>query len=377
MRLSKFIRANPDDIERAWESFARRLTPFAAELSDSVLRNDLRPILSAMADDMDSEQTSAEQQAKSKGHGPRGGALDLISATHARARLTSGFSLEHAISEYRALRSTIMFLWMRSAPEKDDIKLSDVTRFNETVDQAIAELVRRYAGKDEMLNDRFVGALSHEIRNPLHTIALIAQALDKSPLEEPQRDGVARIHKNVESISRIVDDLAILVRSRMSLGLPLSKESFDLGAITEETLEELKLSHPNAIFEIEKIGDVTGTWDKLRLKQMIFNLASNAATHSSDKQAKIVVRETDAAVVLTVSNRGKPIPADEQQQIFEPFVHKGEAGSAQPASGLGLGLFVVRQIVETHKGSIEVVSNEIEGTTFTVRLPRTSEERRA
>jgi signal transduction histidine kinase len=288
--------------------------------------------------------------------------------------LASGFNLEHAISEYRALRSSILFLWVRSAPQQAEIELSEVTRFNETIDQAIAEVVRRYASKDEMFNDRFVGVLSHELRNPLNAIGLMAQVLDQSPFEEPQRDNIARIHKNVESITRMIDDLAIVVRSRTSLGLPLSKESSDLAAITEEALEELKLSNPNALLTIEKIGDVTGTWDKLRVKQMIFNLASNAATHPSDQQPKIVVRAADAGVVLTVSNRGKPIPADEQQQIFEPFVHKGASASAQPASGLGLGLFVVREIVEAHKGSIEVVSNEIEGTTFTVRLPRLSED---
>lgn len=372
MRLSKFIRANPDDIERAWEDFARTLTPFAADLSDSILRDDLRDILTAMSDDMDTPQSSAEQQAKSKGHGPRGGALDRISAIHARTRLDSGFSLEHAISEYRALRSSILFLWVRSAPKSEDIQLAEVTRFNETIDQAIAELVRRYASKDEMLNDQFVGALSHEIRNPLSAIALVAETLNKSSLEEPQRNNVARIHKNIESINRIVDDLAILVRSRMRVGLPLSKESSDLGAITEETLEQIKLSNPNAIFKIEKIGDLTGTWDKLRLQQMIFNLASNAVTHSSDKQARIVVRAADTDVVLTISNRGKAIPEDEQQRIFEPFVHQGGSASAGPSSGLGLGLFVVREIVQAHQGSIAVVSNEIEGTTFTVRLPRIS-----
>jgi signal transduction histidine kinase len=75
-------------------------------------------------------------------------------------------------------------------------------------------------------------------------------------------------------------------------------------------------------------------------------------------------------VLFTISNRGKPIPADQQQLIFEPFVHKGGSASAQLSSGLGLGLFVVREIVQAHGGSIEVVSNEIEGTTFTVRLPR-------
>jgi len=372
MRLADFIRANPDPIEQAWADFARTLTPFSANLSDSILRNDLRDVLTVMADDMETAQSSEEQQTKSKGHGPRGGALDHISAIHARARLASGFRLEHAISEYRALRSSILFLWVRSAPKHEEIQLPEVTRFNETIDQAIAELVRRYAGKNEVLNDRFVGVLSHELRNPLNTIGLLAQVLDKSLLEEGQRDSVARIQKNVASISRMIDDLAIMVRSRMALGLSLAKESADLGALTEETLEQLKLSNPAASFTLEKMGDVTGTWDKSRLQQMVFNLTSNAVTHSSDQQAHIMVRAAATDVVLTISNRGTPIPTDQQPLIFEPFIHKGEAAAAQPSSGLGLGLFVVREIVQAHQGSIEVISNEHQGTIFTVRLPRTS-----
>ena len=324
----------------------------------------------AMTDDMDAVQSSAEQQEKSKGRGPRGGALDQITAVHAQARLASGFSLEHAIAEYRALRSSILFLWVRSAPKDEDVQLSEVTRFNETIDQAIAELVRRYATTSEVLNDRFVGALTHEIRNPLNTIALSADALDQPSLEERQRNNVARIKKNVKSIGRMADDLAILVRSRMSVGLPLSRESADLGSIIEETLEAVQLSYPNAIFTIEKIGDVTGTWDKSRLQQMIFNLVSNAVTHSSDQRATIAVRGADADVVLAISNQGNPIPADQQKLIFEPFVHQGGSASPQPSSGLGLGLFVVREIVQAHRGSVEVASSDIDGTTFTVRLPR-------
>jgi signal transduction histidine kinase len=376
MRLSEFIRANPDDIERAWEDFARDLTPFATDLKDSVLRNDLRGILAAMAEDMDTAQTSEEQQAKSKGHGPWGGALDRISATHANQRLASGFDLEHALAEYRALRSSIVFLWVRSAPKSEEIQLAEVTRFNETIDQAIVEMVRRFAHKNELLNDRFVGALSHEIRNPLNSIGLAAEILKQSPLEEPQRNNVARIHKYVESIGRMIDDLAILVRSRMGVGLPLAKESIDLGVITEEILEGIKASRPQAIFTLEKIGDVSGMWDKPRLQQMIFNLASNAVTHSSDQRVTIAIRAAKADVILTISNQGKPISADQQQLIFEPFVHNGGSASAQPTSGLGLGLFVVRQIVQGHKGFIEVASSDIDGTTFTVRLPRSANNRK-
>jgi signal transduction histidine kinase len=286
--------------------------------------------------------------------------------------LASGFSLEHALAEYRALRSSILFLWVRSAPKGEDIQLLEVTRFNETIDQAIAEVVRRFASKNELLNDRFVGALSHEMRNPLNAIALVTEILNKSPLEEPQRNNVARIHKYVGSISRMIDDLAILVRSRMGVGLPLAKEPADLSAITEEALEAVKASQPKAIFTFEKIGDVTGMWDKLRLQQVIFNLASNAVTHSLDQRATIAVRAANADVILTIANQGKPIPADQQQLIFEPFVRKGGSASAQPSSGLGLGLFVVRQIVQAHNGSVEVVSSDADGTAFTVRLPRSA-----
>ena len=370
MRLVDFVRSYPDNIERAWEEFARTLTPFAADLSDLILRNDLRDILIAMADDMETAQSSVEQQAKSKGHGLRGGTLDRISAVHARARLASGFRLEHAISEYRALRSSILFLWVRSAPQDHEIQLSEVTRFNEAIDQAIAEMVRRYASESEVLNDRFVGALTHEIRNPLNAMTLATEVLDKSPLEERQRDNVALIKKQVKIIGRMADDLAMLVRSRMKVGLPLAKESSDLSAVIEETLETLQPFYPNAIFTLEKIGDVTGMWDKSRLQQMIFNLASNAVTHSSDQQAIITVRGASANVIMTISNRGRPIPADQQKLIFEPFVHKGGSASPRPSSGLGLGLFVVREVVQAHKGSIEVASSEIDGTTFTVGLPR-------
>jgi signal transduction histidine kinase len=172
----------------------------------------------------------------------------------------------------------------------------------------------------------------------------------------------------------MVDDLAIVVRSRMNVGLPLTKELSDLGAVTEETLKEIKLTNSRAIFKVEKIGDLNGVWDKSRLQQLIFNLASNAITHSSDQQATIVARAEQADVVFRITNRGKPIPENEQQLIFEPFVHKGGSATAQPSSGLGLGLFVVREIVQRHQGSIELVSNEMEGTTFTVRLPRISQD---
>jgi signal transduction histidine kinase len=371
MRLVDFIRTYPDQIETGWEDFAKSLGAFAAGLDTSILRDHVREILVAMVDDMATSQTEEEQQSKGQGRGVRGGALDQISAVHARARLNSGFTLEQAISEYRALRSSVLFLWMRSSPSEKEITLSEVTRFNETLDQAIAELVRRYALTEQRFSDRFVGALGHEVHNRLHTLRLSAELLHRSQLEENQRERVSRIRNDVEAIDRIVNDLSILVRSRMPAGLPLSIESADLGLICEKVLDELKGSNAAAVFNLERVGDLTGSWDKLWLEQMIFNLVSNAITHSQDKRAKVVIRDAGSDFMLAISNQGKPIPKSEQEVIFEPFFHKEEEATVHaPSTGLGLGLFVVREIVSSHGGSVDLVSEDREGTTFTVKLPR-------
>jgi hypothetical protein len=158
--LIQFIRTHPDAVEREWEEFARTLTPFAAGLSGSTLRNHLREILMAIADDMATPQSSDQESEKSKGESPRD-ALDRITAAHARMRLDSGFELEHAIAEYRALRASILRLWSQSRPSLEDRNVDEVTRFNETIDQSIAEIVLRFAGNATRYGDRFVGILVH------------------------------------------------------------------------------------------------------------------------------------------------------------------------------------------------------------------------
>jgi signal transduction histidine kinase len=372
VRIGQFIRTHPDEIEPAWEAFAKSISSFAPHLSVWSLRDHLREILLAMADDMESPQSPEEQAEKSEGKAFRGGALDLISALHARMRFDSGFNLEQAISEYRALRSSILFLWVRSRPSNDDVVLSEVTRFNETIDQAIAEIVRRYADRSERYSDVFLGILTHEVRNFLNIIRLSGETLKAAGTPpEVQSASTARILRGVGSIDRLMNDLSVLVRSRMRVQLPLTKINADLGEICEQTLEEVKLSHRNTDFELETIGDVSGTWDRERLGQVVFNLVVNAVIHASAKQVHITAEDQGPDVVLRVTNRGVPIPAERQDSIFDPFVSTNKASSSAPTrTGLGLGLFIVREIVNGHGGEVGVASTESEGTTFTVRLPR-------
>jgi len=370
MRVAEFIRTHSDEIESAWETFAKALSSFAPDLTVSELRNHLRDILLAMADDMETPQSQEEQAEKSKGNAIRGGALDRITALHAGMRLDSGFNLEHAISEYRALRSSILFLWVRSEPSEDDVVLAEVTRFNETIDQAIAEVVRRYADKSEIYSDIFFGILAHEVRNPLHVIQLSAQALEAAQLQEVQARSVERILKGAGTIDRLMNDLSILVRSRMRVPLPLTRTNADLGEICEQTLEAVKAAHADTVFELKKIGDLHGNWDRERLAQVIFNLVVNAVIHASAKQVQISAEAQGSDVVLRVTNQGAPIPADRQAWIFDPFVHTDTEPSALPKRGLGLGLFIVKEIVTGHEGIVEIVSTAFDGTSFIVRLPR-------
>ncbi|MFZ2063839.1 MAG: sensor histidine kinase [Candidatus Binatus sp.] len=370
MRIAQFIRSHPKEIETGWEQFAKDLSVSGPDLTAWALRDHLREILVAMADNMESPQSQEEQSDKSEGKGRRSGALDRISALHARMRLNSGFNLEQAISEYRALRSSILFLWVQSGPSDEDVVLSEVTRFNETIDQAIAEIIRRYADRAERYSDVFLGVLTHEVRNPLNIIKLSGQLLQAAPLQDAQSRSVERILKAVGNVDGLMNDLAILVRSRMRVPLPLRRTAADLGEICEQTLEDVRESQPNVVVDLAKTGDLNGNWDRERLGQVVLNLVMNAVIHASGEKIRVSAEGRGPDVELRVTNQGPSIPPDLQNSIFDPFVRREVASPGLIKSGLGLGLFIVREIVTGHDGVVEVVSTESEGTTFTVRLPR-------
>ena len=370
MRVVDFVRTHPEEIEAEWAKFARSISTFSPDLDESTLRDHLRELLIAIADDMATTQTLDQQVEKSKGRQARGGALDRITALHAHMRLNSGFNLEHTISEYRALRSSILFLWIRTQPAAHEIVLSEVTRFNETIDQAIAEVVRRFTDKSEHYSDVFLGVLTHEVRNPLNVIRISGEVLKAVGFEEPQTRAVERILRSAGSIERLMNDLAILVRSRMRVPFPLTRTACDLGEICSTTLEEVKTSHCDAVFQEEKVGDLRGDWDRERMAQVVFNLVTNAVTHATVKGVLITAEGLGPEVVLRVTNHGAPIPFELQKSIFDPFVHRETASTTSTKKGLGLGLFIVKEIVTGHQGTVEVTSNEAEGTTFTIRLPR-------
>jgi signal transduction histidine kinase len=106
----------------------------------------------------------------------------------------------------------------------------------------------------------------------------------------------------VKRIVRLVDDLAVLVRHRASQPIPLTKAKVDLGVVCEEALEEVKASHPDVVFELQRLGDLTGNWDRERLAQVVSNLAVNAVVHTSAKRVDLTLEDQGPFVVLKINN---------------------------------------------------------------------------
>src|SRR4051812_5305074 len=141
--LSRFIENNMEPIMQAWEDFARTIEPPALTMDDVELRDHAKQMLHAFAVDLANPQSEHERAAKSKGLGKRG-PDDTAAETHAEARLLSGYTVVQLVSEYRALRSSVLTLWAADTGGQQFGDLGDVTRFNEAVDQALAESIARY-----------------------------------------------------------------------------------------------------------------------------------------------------------------------------------------------------------------------------------------
>lgn len=375
MRLADFILKNIEPILADWVKFAQNLDPGPA-MSMTDLRDHAAEILRSAARDMVSAQTSQERSDKSKGEGGGGkesDRLDGASEEHAIGRLASGFNLVEVVSEYRALRASVLHLWSRTVREADEQDLEDLTRFNESIDQSLAEAVRSYTSRVDESRELFLATLSHDLRAPLNALMLSAQLLARSgQLDEENTAVAARMPAFVNTMSSMLHDLLDFTRTRLGSGIPVSLSPVDLGDVCREVLEEFRAAHVDRTLQFASEGDISGEWDAARLRQVLSNLVANALAHG-DERGEIEVAATSEGpdVLLTVRNQGPAIPSSALPTLFDPFVR----GAAAPKpderrAGVGLGLFISREIVTAHAGAIAVASSEATGTVFSVRLPR-------
>jgi signal transduction histidine kinase len=170
-------------------------------------------------------------------------------------------------------------------------------------------------------------------------------------------------------MNHMVDDLLDFTRSRLGAAMPVDRRPMDLGQTLAEAIDETKASSPTAAVHLERSGDLRGRWDNARLRQVLSNLMGNAIDYGApDTPIRVTARGEAEGVVVQVFNQGQAIPRDQLQRIFDPLTRSVPATGS--SSHLGLGLYIVKQIVTAHGGSVAVESADPEGTTFTIRLPR-------
>ncbi|MFK3796753.1 sensor histidine kinase [Pseudomonas sp. NPDC088444] len=375
MRLSDFIVQHVDRIVDEWEKFAATLTPAADSMNRVELRDHAKSILLAAARDMNTAQTKAEQIAKSQGEETgKTPTLDQAAASHGELRHTVGFDLVQMTSEFRHLRATVIRFWVESLTSPEITYFTDMIRFNEAIDEALAESTAAYAERVTRSRDIFLAILGHDLRAPIQAIGMSSEILlRRAGMSDADLGYIKRIKSSSRHMATMVSDLLEFVRSRLGVTLPVVRKPMEMTLACREAIEAASAGSPDCDPVFITTGDTQGEWDRARIDQMLQNLIGNALQHgAATHKISVTLTGGDQYVSLAVHNDGEPIAQEAIGSIFDPLVRSinEEAGTHNPSTSLGLGLFIVKEVVNAHGGSITVTSNFGDGTTFTVVLPK-------
>jgi signal transduction histidine kinase len=375
MRLSEFISDKLELILDDWERYATQI-PAARGMDRDELRDHAKQMLETIAKDLNGAQTSEEQKKKSEGHGQGADSnapVETAARQHASVRMKAGFPIEDLISEFRALRATVLRHWEKASNTMQQSDMEDMTRFNEAIDQAVAESVARHSALIRHAQDVFLGILGHDLRNPLGAVTMSAQYLMQSPsLEGRHIKAAAMIYNSSKQMSQLVGDLLDFTRTRLGQAIPIRPEPTNIAEIVRHAVAQACAFHPEREIVLHMPAELTGQWDTARIAQVLSNLIANAIKHGSrDQPITVTLGGDDRNVMASVHNMGNPIPADDLPRIFAPLVRATTSSDHEPYdTSLGLGLFIVREIAQAHEGTVAVTSTAEAGTTFTLQLPR-------
>ena len=373
MHLHEFIRSRMEPIVAEWEAFARTLTPGADTMDRLALRDHAQAMLRVIADDMETYQSERARGIKSRGEVSP--AVRATAATiHGGLRFDNQFSMIQLAAEFRALRATVLRLWL--ADDEQQARLSEeVIRFNEAIDQALAESIDAFVLKSNNARELFLGVLGHDLRAPLATIGLAGETLMRGQV------GVSHAVELGGNLKRATYHMGCLIENligytRLQLGapMPLRRIPVDLSSICRDALRDAEATFRGCRANLHVEGDVTGEFDPVAIRQLMTNLFVNAAQHGArGGEIGIELRGSDADVTLEVGNDGEPIPAAVMASMFQPLVRAAEMdGSELAHTSFGLGLFIAREVARSHGGDVQATSTAAGRTTFRATLPKSA-----
>jgi signal transduction histidine kinase len=380
MRLSDFIRTHSEQIAKEWEAFARTCSPAAAKMNVDQLRDHILSLLRFVADDMDAPQTGFEQSEKAQGRQPLAKVEASEAEKHAALRIIDGFTVDQVIGEFRALRASILRLWIKHRSANLQADPTQITRFNESIDQMLTESVVRHgrmesqAREHSTSRDTFLATLSHELRGPLAAIVNGVYIVKASGATNASLAPVAAMmSRQVQHLRRLLDDLLDLARISRNR-LSISRVPTDLRQCVQDAVDAnsdgltqgariLKLDIPEAPL----VGEV----DCTRIVQVISILLNNAVKYSpAGSRIDVSLTHDNEYALISVRDEGIGIAAEMQPRIFDAFYVTNANNLAK--HGLGIGLWLARRLVELHAGTIVAKSEGLtQGAEFCATIPLT------
>ena len=370
--LADFIEVHAETIIAHAITFAKSVDA-GKRMDDVALRDHLPEIVEAIVADLRTAQTREEEIRKSEGRATSPpGRSRSAAGTHALHRAHSGYSISQLASEYRALRASVMRLWA-DAPDGKSASRDEITRFNEAIDEAIAESVSHYAFEVERWRNIFLGVLGHDLRSPLSAIVLTSELIARTAVDVPMAAAAQRLLRSGERMRELLDKLLVYNRVQMGVGFEIEKADVDLARECREEVELLQASMPGTQIRFGSPASVHGMFDAGRVREALSNLVVNAQKYGSrGGRIDVELRATDHGIALVVENAGEPIPRETLDVMFEPLRRGAFAGAEPERASLGLGLFIVNEIARAHGGTIRAESAD--GTTsFQLHLPNSEE----
>jgi signal transduction histidine kinase len=337
MDLADFIDANILALVDDWAEYALAISHEETQLSERQLRNSAVDILTAIAADMREPQNAAQQETKSRGEklAPYS-KFNHVAHLHAEDRLSHAFGINDVVAEFRALRATVLRRWQTVLPG-GAIAFQDMIRFNEAIDQVLAESVRHYVQRTERIRDLFFGVLAHDLRSPLGAILNSSDILlHDEGLSSDSIRALAFVQRGAGRMKQMIDDLLIFTRTRLGDALPVSVTPQNMGRLCSDAVDEVRASYPDALIDLRLDGNLQGRWDGGRIGQLIVNLITNAVRYGSG-QIVVEARAQDGRVTVIVANEGNPIPERALPTLFDPLTRATSPDRSGMAAGMGLG----------------------------------------
>ena len=366
--LADFIERNTEAIVAHAVDFARTVE-VGTSLDEEALRDHLPDIVHAIVADLRTSQTREQEIEKSHGRAPAlVGRPRSAAGTHALHRAHSGYSIAELVSEYRALRASVLRMWT-DAPELVAVPL-EITRFNEAIDEAIAESVSHYSAEVERWRNIFLGVLGHDLRSPLSAIVMTSELIARMAVDAPVATAAQRLIRSGERMRELLDKLLVYNRAQMGVGFELDRQEVDLAAACREEIDLLGASMPGTRIVFASPMSLHGRFDAGRIREALANLVVNASKYGTQGgEIRVELRENGDGAELAVSNPGTPVARETFDLMFEPLRRGGVSSGESERASLGLGLFIVSQIAHAHGGTIRGESAGGQ-TTFTLQLPR-------